>query len=185
MLKLKLIQTCTQQPLSSSPMHVKLGSRTLNLQCLKDRLLVSPTMDLKVCASQYYCEGMITIVLSAYLCGSHTSNQTVSKQSSTALATKSHRRFCSSRKSPSSNMEYPKATSYMTGEVKREQLVVTSEDSDVVPSIGYIALAHDLKQSRSRSAIATSRALSSSVEREEFACMTSTPKENQAHQLET
>lgn len=93
----KLVQASVQRPQSSSQGHIKPGSRTLNLLCLKNTLLGSPTTDLWGCARQCCCEWLIVVELFAYLGGSYVAYQAVSKRSSAALGSKSHKSCWSHR----------------------------------------------------------------------------------------
>lgn len=82
-----LVHASTQHPRSSSTALVKHGLRASNLQCLKSTLLASPTMDIRRCTPQCYCEQLVTALLSTYLCDSHMCSQIVPKKTAPPAST--------------------------------------------------------------------------------------------------
>ena len=137
-------------------------------------------------------EQLITTVLSECHC-----KQSMFKRlSSTSISSSAKRHH--SRIRTFSDAEYPEVTGNVMGpsttpsKTKGKQPIVSSDESDpepegvyqhtctrtgVIAPVDYSALTRDIKVSESHSAIAKSQASYSSVEKETFAYLASTPEE--------
>ena len=129
-------------------------------------------------------------MLSKYRCSSDANQQSLVRQ--LTLIPRSAKRSHSHRRRVFSDTEYPELTANMASRSRGKQPAVSSDESDtepegvyrhtrtrtgVIPSIDYNALARGIEVNDSHSAIAESQASNSSMEKEAFIYMTSTPEE--------